>query len=338
MINWNYDEFFEYYKNIKLINNDKVKIFEIDLRNEQDLQKSKTYQNLYEKSGKPAKSTKFFIENKSYNITQVNNLISTETIKDENYIKAIPKNLYLVFRKDNKDNHLKRFYFLFPDYIKGKFDKEEKIVANHYTFLLNENIVNLHLTEYLNEPGTLEKGYKRITFNKLPKEFEFSLNQPICKDFNFDIYNKVADDLIKQPYIHNGGVGKLTLQKTKLKKQLLKSKIKTPVKKLLNKSINKNINNELRDLLFKNNVTNITAVGLKLNNSQNYTYTVFIELEYFEDEDVENVDDDDYDEYNPKEYKPILSSFVFDGTSNYNSFEKHLTKLIKEWTQRYNND
>jgi hypothetical protein len=289
MIDWKYEEFYEWYKNnFGNLEDDGTLMKLIHL---------KRYNRKY-------KLESFIHDKKEVIVRKVNGL---KTVIDDT--TKFPLGMYVLFNQRQRDEELMRLYFVFPSYKSSAEDLNQKVelIADHYSFSLSRDKgdkkpVKAHLTYYVPYVGKIDKGFMQHEDSyisaKLKVPFD-GYDKHIFSNFS-NLMNNAAMDIIRKPYITpsiSGGA---------------------PPLKLTKKTKSHTISSRIARLLLKHNVVEVKAIGIKLKDMTKYTYTTFITVER-DDEDT----DDSVD------YKQPIPSFVFQENGTYKSFEEKLIKLMK---------
>jgi hypothetical protein len=302
MIDWKYEEFYNWYKNnYGTLEDDGTLMKIIHL---------KRYNKKY-------KLENFVHDKKDIIVAKLNELTTVQQ-----YQNKFPFGMYVLFNKSQKDTDMMRLYFVFPSY-KGnnEIDGDVELIADHYTFLLSldendKRPVKTHITLYNPSAFTIKQGNIDYATAYMPKAFQIVSDgyQPNVFEKFGPVMGNVGMDIIKKPYTDtkntSGGGPSRNLKMTN----------KTKAKKLY-----PTISAGLNRLLLKHNVIEVKAIGIKLKNQRKYTYTTFITFELDKESNTDN-DEDSID------YSQPIPSFVFQENGTYKSFEKTLIMKIREWS------
>jgi hypothetical protein len=302
MINWKYEDFYDWYINNYGTMEDDGTLMKI------------IHMKRYNKKYK----LKDFVHDKRKVIVRKLDGLKTVIENTDNF----PLGMYVFLNLSKKDEELKRLYFVFPSYKKSTINKEEEseLIADHYTFLLSSDEkdkrpVKTHLTLYVPNPNTIHKGFTAQEDSYISREFQISQfgYQPNVFSSFGSIMNNTATDIMRKPYIIP-----ITRESPSTRKKIIQKK---------DSKTKNTISSRLIHLLLKHNVINVVSIGIKLKNERKYTYTVFVTFEM--NEDME--EDEENDSLN---YTQPIPSFVFKENGTYKSFEERLTEMMKDWDER----
>ncbi len=291
---WTYKKFHSYYENFLEKQTDTIDI---------------TFTE-YKKINNKGKFEAFFYDSKQIHISPLYEMKSVYKYSD-----TFPKGVYVFKVHNDRLESKKRVYFLFPSSkVINKFSGETQLIADHYTFLKENNKkdkrpVKSHLTIYTPMDVVINKHINgfvtHIPFH-LPKEITM---ENIDKHIKLDVssYADCAKEILLMPLQEASGGG------PSLRRRSNKTNQKTFASK------------NLETLLKKFYITEMTVIGIKSNDGKKYHHTTFIK--------TDNSDIDNSENENIEHSLPVARSFTFSLVGH--KLEKKLIAIMKKWDDFY---